>query len=285
VQAFSKINLFLEVMEKRADGYHNLRSVMQSLQLCDVITIRGTDAPAAPLLTVTCTHPNLPTNEQNLVTKAAKYMMDAYNILKSIKIHIEKNIPVAAGLGGGSSDCAATITGFNALFNLGLTVAKMQEIGLRFGADVPFCITGGTALAEGIGEILTPLPPHPDNWVVLACLPVSVSTQNVFAQFKPGEVQGDIKKIMAALQKENILEIATNFFNNLMPITTREHPKIKSIIQLMKEQGAINAVMSGSGPSVFGYFTEKNAAEAVVYLLKEKMKQVYLTKPERMKML
>jgi 4-diphosphocytidyl-2-C-methyl-D-erythritol kinase len=280
IQAFSKINLILEVLERRTDDYHTIRSVMQSLDLFDTLTIRNeTPAGDKPLLHITCDDPALPTDERNLVFRSAKYMMEAYGIEQSISIHIEKRIPVAAGLGGGSSDCAAALVGMNRLLGLNQRVGELREIGLTFGADVPFCVTGGTMLAEGIGEILTELTPHPPCWIVLACLPVPVSTAEVFGKCKAGGTCGQID------QKLSCTHGLYKLKNDLTPITAAMHPEIGQLINQMKRLGAVDASMSGSGPSVFGYFKSETSAHAAEHTLKKTIKSVYITRPERMRII
>ena len=268
MRAFSKINLILDVINKRADGYHELQSIMQTLALHDTVTITR-DSGSLPNFVLTCSDPNLPTDESNLVTQAAKYIIEKYNIALPVRIQLEKRIPQAAGLAGGSSDCAATLAGLNILFNLniplhngGQSSESLMSIGQRFGADVPFCLLGGTALAEGIGEQLTPLPPHPHCWVVLFCPNIPVSTAEVFKNWKPNmNLPGNISAMVQALSNKDLNEIAANFSNNLTHITAKTHPIINQLIDTMKIKGALNAAMSGSGPTIFGYFNNKEAAE------------------------
>ena len=264
IQAFSKINLFLEVLEKRADNYHNLRTVMQSLSLADTLTF--TISNDAPALRITCDHPTLPTNEKNLVHRAATYIMKQYDIKNAIHIHIEKRIPIAAGLGGGSSDCAATLVAMNELFKLELSVEDLRTIGLTFGADVPFCITGGTMLAEGVGERLTALDPLLACWFVLACLPIEVSTADIFSRV-------DLTNRTTLALAENMLE----------PITTMLYPEVANLINKMKELGAVQSAMSGSGPSVFGKFMDEPSAQHACNEIKKITNTVYITRPERMR--
>ena len=258
IRAFSKINLILEVIKKRSDGYHELRSVMQTLALHDTLTIKTKGK--APF-TLTCNDPHLPTDHRNLVTQAAMYMIENYNITEPIHIDLVKRIPQGAGLGGGSSDCAATLTGINDLFNLNISPNDMASIGQKFGADVPFCLLGGTALAKGIGERLTSLPPHPYCWVVLACQKLEVSTGEIFSKWAPRESStSNIPNMIQAIKTNNIEQIAANFSNDLTEITSKAI-NINKVIDEMKIQGAIGAAMSGSGPTVFGYFSDKYAAE------------------------
>ncbi|MCL2364839.1 MAG: 4-(cytidine 5'-diphospho)-2-C-methyl-D-erythritol kinase [Defluviitaleaceae bacterium] len=292
MQAFSKINLYLEVLEKRSDGYHNLSTVMQSLGLCDLITLSTEVANAcrALKLQLTCDDPHLPVDKRNLVYRAADYILKRYKINVPVSIKIEKNIPIAAGLGGGSSDCAATLVGLNKLFSLGLTADELCEIGLTFGADVPFCIRGGTQLAEGVGERLTILPPHPTCWIVLARVPVEVSTANIFSKIRLDRTraeQSDKNVITTknAIAAGNVAQIAGAFYNRLTGITAAAHPEVNELIMKIKTLGAINAAMSGSGPTVFGYFNNEDTAKNACAELKKTIQSVYITQPERMRMI
>jgi 4-diphosphocytidyl-2-C-methyl-D-erythritol kinase len=297
IQAFAKINLFLEVLGKRPDNYHTIRSVKQSVSLCDVldIIIEAETHPAETSLVLSCNHPDLPTDGRNLVYRAAAYMMERFGIHRHVRIHIDKYIPVAAGLGGGSSDCAAALVGMNRLageLGLGqkLTMEELRTVGLTFGADVPFCVTGGTMLAQGVGEELTELPAHPSCWIVLACLPISVSTEAVFNQ--SGLIlnanqpkQNRFEPMNTALAAGETQNIAAALYNDLTQITASMHPEVQILINNMKKLGASNALMSGSGPSVFGYFASEPAAQKAADVLKKSITNVYITQPEGMKII
>jgi len=245
---------------------------MQTISLYDTLTICV--APKGePPFRLTCSDSNLATGDTNLVTKAAKFMVSKYGITHPIHIHLEKHIPIAAGLAGGSSNCAATLRGINNLFDLRIPLhtlseqhalikhSSLVEIGSKFGADVPFCIMGGTALAEGVGERLTQLPAHPSCWVVLACPNIPISTKSIFEKYTPPATRQDIiTPMLQALKIGNVDKITQCFSNDLTNITAGIYPKINEYISEMKTQGAINAAMSGSGPSVFGYFNDKEIA-------------------------
>jgi len=274
MRAFSKINLILDVLRKRSDGYHDLRSVMQMLALHDTVTISISKNNNG--FQLICSDPALPTDDRNLVTKAAKFLIKEYNIVQPICIQLEKRIPQAAGLAGGSSDCAATLVGINQLFDLNIPLHTLMEIGQRFGADVPFCLLGGTALAEGIGEKLTPLPVHPHCWVLLACPDIYVSTAAIFNKCKPG-VSNNIDDMITALAKGNLRDIAKNFNNDLADVTIKLHPIIQKLINEMITQGAMNAAMSGSGPSVFGYFLDKETAKKTQVKIENITGRTFLT--------
>lgn len=270
VKAQAKINLALEVKGKRPDGYHELCMIMQTLRLHDSLLIQKSEPGR---LKLTCDQPSLPLDERNLAYQAAQYLIREYGLQEGVSISLRKKIPVSAGLAGGSSDCAAVLYGMNRLFQLEIPRTRLMEIGRRFGADVPFCLMRGTALAEGTGERLTRLPPHPKVWVVLAKPPVMVSTRSIFQQYDPtaAGTPPDIPAMIEALEKQNLPRIAALFGNALTGITARLHPIIGELITCMRRQGALNAAMSGSGPTVFGYFTHKETALSAI----DEIKQAY----------
>ncbi len=258
LKALAKINLGLDVLGKREDGYHDVRMVMQSIHLYDRVEMKKTKSPE---IQVTTNLYYLPVNEDNLVYRAAKLMKDEFKIKEGVRITLQKFIPVAAGMAGGSSDAAAVLVGMNRMFNLGLKQSKIMELGLRLGADVPFCVMRGTALAEGIGEKLTPLPAMPKCPILIAKPAIAVSTKHVYEQLRlvDGMAHPDIDALMDSLKKKNLRGIADNMGNILETVTIREFPVIRDIKNLMMENGAMNAIMSGSGPTVFGlYHSEKD---------------------------
>lgn len=262
LKALAKINLGLDVTGQREDGYHDVRMVMQTIHLYDRVEIKKTKSPQIHVQTNLF---YLPIDEDNLVYKAAKLMKDEFRIREGVRITLQKFIPVAAGMAGGSSDAAAVLVGMNRIFNLGLKQSKLMELGLKLGADVPFCVMRGTALAEGIGEILTPLPPMPKCPVLIAKPAVSVSTKHVYEQLKLGATteHPNIDQIVENIKAKNLKGIAENMGNILEPVTAKEFPVVKEIKKLMKENGALNAMMSGSGPTVFGlYANEKEIRKA-----------------------
>jgi len=295
MRAFSKINLILDVVKKRTDGYHELRSIMQTLALHDTITIEIMEENTEESLEglkenpesfiLSCDDQALPVDNRNLVTKAAKYIIEEYNITQPIRIQLEKRIPQAAGLGGGSSDCAATMVGLDKLFNLniplhsgGQCTHSLMSIGKGFGADVPFFLLGGTALAEGIGEQLTPLSPHPHCWVVLACPDIHVSTAEIFGKWKSGITShSNITSMIQAIELGDVRKISDYFGNDFTQITTGLHPSVHILIKEMKSQGALNASMSGTGPTVFGYFDHKETAEKAQKHMYNMTRKAFLT--------
>lgn len=273
LKALAKINLGLDVLGKREDGYHDVRMIMQTIHLYDRVEIRKTKSPA---IRVETNLYYLPINEDNLVYKAAKLMKDEFRIREGVHIVLQKYIPVAAGLAGGSSDAAAVLVGMNRIFQLGLKQDKLMKLGLKLGADVPFCIMRGTALAEGIGEVLTPLPPMPKCPVLIAKPPISVSTKSVYENLRLTEntKHPNIDAIAEAIKKKNLKSIAANMGNILETVTIPRNPVIEEIKKVMKANGALSAMMSGSGPTVFGLFqSEKDIRRAY-----DTLKQSELTK-------
>lgn len=262
LKAYGKINLGLDVLKKREDGYHEVRMIMQTVGLYDKIDLYLKETPG---ITVETNLYYLPVNENNLVYKAAKLLMDEFHINHGATIHLKKFIPVSAGMAGGSSDAAAVLFGVNKMFNLGLSMEALMERGVKIGADVPYCVMRGTAISEGIGEILTPLPPIPQCQVLIAKPGISVSTKFVYehldaASLRPSD-HPDIDGMIAAIRERDIYGAASLLGNVLETVTIPEYPVIAEIKDRLKSLGAVNALMSGSGPTVFGIFTSPKAAE------------------------
>lgn len=278
LKALGKINLGLDVLGKRPDGYHDVRMVMQTIYLYDQITITKRKEPGIGLSTNLF---YLPVNENNLAYRAAKLLMDEFEIQSGVDIFLEKHIPVAAGMAGGSSNAAAVLYGINRMFDLGLSMEELMKRGVSLGADVPYCIMRGTVLAEGIGEILTPLPPMPRCQIVVAKPPVSVSTKMVYEKIDSRRIveHPDIDGIIEGLKEGDVTKIASRMGNVLEQVTVEEYPVIDKIKKLMDEGGAKGAMMSGSGPTVFGIFTEKSLAKKAALKIREAglAKQVYVT--------
>lgn len=278
LKALAKINLGLDVVCKREDGYHDVRMIMQTIHLYDQIRIHEIASQGIKIKTNLY---YLPSNEDNLVYKAAKLLMDEFEVTKGIAINLKKFIPVAAGLAGGSSDAAAVMVGVNRLFNLGLSKEELMQRGVKIGADVPYCILRGTALAEGIGEKLTVLPPMPKCHVLIAKPGIHVSTKTVYTNLDSANLveHPDIDGQLAAIKAQDLKKTADLMGNVLEMVTIREHPAIEAIKIKMKSCGALNAMMSGSGPTVFGLFEDKRAAQnAYDTLYAGKLaKQVFLT--------
>lgn len=278
LRAYAKINLGLDVLRRREDGYHDVKMIMQTIQMYDMLEMEKSEKPGIHLTTNLS---YIPVNENNLVYKAAKLLMDQYGIEEGIMINLNKFIPVAAGMAGGSSDAAATLVGVNKMFQLGLTRQQLMELGVKIGADVPYCVMRGTALAEGIGEKLTVLPPMPPCYVLIGKPGISVSTKFVYTNLNlgPDTHHPDIDGMIQALEKRDLYGITDRMENVLEKVTIPEYPVIETIKNHMKAHGAVNAMMSGSGPTVFGIFDDKEKAEYACEKLKESMlaKQIFLT--------
>lgn len=279
LKAMAKINLGLDVLRRREDGYHDLRMVMQSICLYDQLELERQESPE---ISVSTNLAYLPTDGDNLVYRAAKLLLDEFRISEGVKIHLKKHIPVAAGLAGGSSDAAAVLVGVNRMFELGLSKEELMRRGVKIGADVPYCVMRGTALAEGIGDVLTPLPDAPDAFVVLAKPPVHVSTAFVYGNLKVGALtcHPDIDAQIQAVREGDLHRMAELMGNVLETVTVPAYPVIEEIKECMMREGALNAMMSGSGPTVFGLFEEEKKARAACELLEEGelAKNVFLTK-------
>lgn len=278
LKALGKINLGLDVLGRRDNGYHDVRMVMQTVYLYDQIKIERTKEPGIQLSTNLF---YLPVNENNLAYQAANLLMEEFQISEGVKITLDKHIPVAAGMAGGSSNAAAVLFGINQMFSLGLSQKELMERGVTLGADVPYCIMRGTVLAEGIGEILTPLPDMPKCYVLIAKPPISVSTKMVYEKLDAHEIQEhpDIDGILHGLENQNLQQIASCMGNVLEKVTIEEYPVIEEIKSVMKDNGALNAMMSGSGPTVFGIYDDKQQAKNAASKIKELQlaKQVYVT--------
>ncbi len=278
LKALGKINLGLDVLGRRPNGYHDVRMVMQTVYLYDQILLEKTDKEGISLETNLF---YLPVNENNLAYRAAKMLIDEFAIKEGVHISLEKHIPVAAGMAGGSSNAAAVLYGMNRLFQLGLTDQELMDRGVQLGADVPYCIMRGTVLAEGIGEKLTPLPAMPKCHVLLAKPPISVSTQKVYEKLDAQKVtkHPDIDGILLGLQTGDLEKITSSMGNVLENVTITEYPQIERIKDVMKEEGALNAMMSGSGPTVFGIYDDKMLARRAAARIREEQlaKQVHVT--------
>lgn len=278
LKALAKINLGLDVLGKRENGYHDVRMVMQSIYLYDLVRLTKTETPGIRLET---NLDYLPVDGNNIAYRAAEMLIQEFGIEKGVFLSLRKRIPVAAGLAGGSSNAAAVLFGMNRLFDLGLTQKELMERGVRLGADVPYCIMRGTVLAEGIGEELKVLPPMPKCTVLIAKPPVSVSTKVVYEAFDGLEEVGhpDIDGMLQALQESDLRKVASCMGNVLEQVTIPMHPVIARIRQEMLEGGALGAMMSGSGPTVFGLFEDRAQAKEVQKRIREKALagQVYVT--------
>lgn len=278
LKARAKINITLDVLNRREDGYHNVKMIMQTLNLYDDIAISKYNEGQ---IKINANLRWLPINEKNLAYKAAKLIIDNYNVSSGVYIDIHKRIPVAAGLAGGSSDAAAVLVGMNKLFNLNIPIDELMKLGKKIGADVPYCIIRGTVLAEGIGEVLTPLPPFPKCYVLLAKPGIRVSTPWVYQNLDLNNVvkHPDTDLVINYIKQNNIKEISNNILNVLEMVTTKKYPVIDQIKNIMIDNGAMGAMMSGSGPTVFGIYKDKQKAKDTLRELRNGgiAKYVYLT--------
>lgn len=278
LKARAKINIGLDVLGKREDGYHEVRMIMQTIGIYDRIIINKIPEDE---IRIVSNLSFLPVNENNLIYKAAKLLKDKYNFAGGVEVNLNKFIPVAAGMAGGSTDAASTLFGINKLFDLGLSTKTMMELGVGIGADVPYCVMRGTALAEGIGEKLTRLKSVPHMWIVIAKPSINVSTKLVYENLDMGGVSThpDIDGIISAINEQNIEQIALRMGNVLETVTIPLYPVIQDIKNDMITHGAYNAMMSGSGPTVFGIFPDEQTALNCQVYLKEKgdARTVYIT--------
>ena len=280
LKAYAKINLALDVVGKREDGYHEVRMIMQTVKLHDTLTFETVDEDVIVLST---NADELPVNEDNLVYKACRMLKQEYQITRGIRVFLQKELPVAAGMAGGSADAAAALIGMNKIFDLQIPKHKLMEYGVKLGADVPYCIMKGTALSEGIGEKLTALAPMPDCYILLAKPPIAVSTKMVYENLHANELEKhpDIDGMVMALEEQSLQGITERMENVLETVTEVRYPVIAEIKACMKECGAMNSLMSGSGPTVFGIFTEKEKAEKAADAIRSRKlaKQVFVTQP------
>ena len=278
LKALAKINLGLDVVRRREDGYHEVRMIMQTIHLYDRLNIKKIQDNDIRIKTNLAF---LPTNENNLVYKAGKLLMDEFNITQGVEVDLNKLIPVAAGMAGGSTDAAAMLYGMNKLFELGLSRKDLMERGVNIGAEVPYCIMRGTALAEGIGEELSSLPPMVKCPVLIAKPQISVSTKFVYENLKldGNTPHPDIDRLIANIRGKDLKAIADSMGNVLETVTIPNYPIIADIKAHMMEHGAVGSMMSGSGPTVFGLFDDEEIAQKAYEEMKSSglAKQVYLT--------
>lgn len=261
VQAHGKINLTLDVLGKRPDGYHNLRSVMQSIGLYDRLSLTATRES----ISIVCRNRAIPHDSSNLACRAAFALKEAAGVKAGVKIRLNKGIPVAAGLGGGSADAAAVLRGLNRLWNTGLSSAELREIGKNLGADVPFCLEGGTVLAEGYGERLTPLKPAPRMWLVLFKPEFGVSTPEVYNAYDTMEIEyrNDTAAVVAGLEKHDLEAVISGMGNMLQQTTAVLYPQVAALISGLEKMGTEAVLMCGSGPTVCAVFHDRKSAESL----------------------
>ena len=268
LRALAKINLGLDILRKREDGYHEVRMIMQTIQMYDVLEIRRVKKPG---ISLSVNYPYIPNDERNLVYKAAKLLMDEFQVKSGVDIRLEKFIPVAAGMAGGSSDAAAALVGINRLFKLGLSEKDLMDRAVNIGADVPYCVMGGTALAEGIGEKLTRITPVPDCFVLIGKPGINVSTKAAYESLQLDKIttHPDIDGMIKDIECGNLLAMTEKMGNVFEPGIIGKYPVIGEIKELMEAHGALKAMMSGSGPTVFGIFDDRKKMEAAAAALRE----------------
>ncbi len=290
--AYAKVNLGLDIVGRREDGYHLVRMIMQSVGIADRLTFERKEAPGVELLvSEASTLPDLqdmPTDDRNLIVRAARMVMEKYGVTEGIRITLEKHIPMAAGMAGGSTDCAAALKGTAELFQTGATPEELAELGVRLGADVPYCLMGGTALSEGIGEVLTPLPMLPDCRFLVVKPSFGVSTKEVYTAYDSlaereaaGSGEGiphpDIDGMVRALEEQSLEGILSRLGNVLEYVTVENHPEIRRIEELVREAGAAEAIMTGSGPTVFGILPGADGPEPDLEAMKTKLAKEGIT--------
>lgn len=278
IKAYAKINLGLDVVRRLENGYHEVKMIMQTVNLYDELTLKRTTAG----IRLTSDSGELPLDENNLIYKAARLMQEHYGIAEGVSVKLKKNIPIAAGMAGGSTDAAATMLAMKELFGLETSKAELMKLGVKIGADVPYCILGGTALAEGIGEKLTPLPKAPECHLLVAKPDINVSTKYVYEHLDAAGVtkHPDIDGMVNAIERGSLQGIIERLGNVLETVTISAYPVISVIKDRMKELGAQGSLMSGSGPTVFGIFTEQEKAiRAYEEINSEQLaKQLFVTK-------
>lgn len=277
-KAYAKINLSLDVLRRRPDGYHEVKMIMQTVGIFDTLTIAKSNDKE---ICLKVGNAPLPCDRSNLIYKAAEMVINQFDLQQGVEITLEKNIPIAAGMAGGSSDAAAVFRGMNRLFSLGMSLDDMQKLGVKIGADIPYCIVGGTALSEGIGEVLSPLPAPPEAYLLIAKPDIDVSTKFVYENLHADTLayHPDVDGMAKALYAGDLKGITDRMGNVLETVTEKAYPVITEIKVLMKDKGAENALMSGSGPTVFGIYKEKERAEEACKALQEKdlARQVFVT--------
>lgn len=284
IKAYAKVNLALDVLRRRPDGYHDVKMIMQNLDIYDELEFEVIARDTEDVrIDLTVNKEGIPTDDRNLVYKAIAILFEAFNIKSHIAVNLIKNIPAEAGMAGGSTDCAAALKAVNMLYNLGLATDELMSYGVKLGADVPYCILGRTAISEGIGEILTPVKGLPPVHVLVAKPPVNVSTKEIYTNLKANELERhpDVEGMIEALESGNLSAIAQRMENVLETVTVDMHPEIEELKALMKDQGALNAIMSGSGPTVFGLFEDKDKVWETAMMIsdKELAPEVFITRP------
>lgn len=276
-KAYGKINIALDVVGKREDGYHLLKMIMQTVDLYDVVEVNKNQRNEIRL---SCNKPFIPTDERNLAYKAARLFKEHFCISRGVDIYIQKNIPMSAGMAGGSTDAAAVLKLMNEVFEINAPVEELRELGVRIGADVPYCIDGGTALCEGIGEQITDLKSFSDKILVLVKPPFGVSTKEVYGNLDISKIFKHVRvdELIEAMERNDLYYVCENMKNVLENVTLRKHKILREIKEDMVNNGAIGAMMSGSGPTVFAFFEDMLMAQRCYDGMKKKYKDVFITR-------
>lgn len=273
-KAPAKINLMLDVLHKRPDGFHEVEMVMTMIDLADRLEM---SEQKRDTIIITSQAGYIPLDEKNLAFQAARLIKERYDVKQGVHIHLDKKIPVAAGLAGGSSDAAATLRGLNRLWGLGIPQEELLALGAELGSDVPFCVTGGTALATGRGEVLTPIPNPPQCWVIVAKPPINVSTAEVYGRLRSEQIQRhpSAERMVEALMQGSFQQMCQSLGNVLEEVTLRMHPEVQQLKEGMLKLGADGALMSGSGPTVFGLVSKESKVARIYNGLRGFCKEVY----------
>lgn len=276
-KAPAKINLLLDVMRKREDGFHEVEMIMTMVDLADRLEME--ELPRDTII-ISSQAGYIPLDEKNLAFQAARLIKDRYNVRKGVYIHLDKNIPVAAGLAGGSSDAAATLRGLNRLWGLGISEEELCELGAELGSDVPFCVTGGTAIARGRGEKLERISNPPQCWVILAKPPINVSTADVYGKLRANELKQhpSTKDMLSAISSGSFAGVCTYLGNVLETVTLQLHPEVLQMKEIMQRLGADGVLMSGSGPTVFGLVSKEAKVSRIYNGLRGFCKEVYVVR-------
>lgn len=276
MKAYAKINISLDVVGKREDGYHLLKMIMQNIDLYDVVKVEKRKEG----ITIGCDKAYVPLDERNIAYKAARLFLDTYNIDGGVEIYINKNIPVAAGLAGGSTDAAAVLKCMRDIYEVDASDEELMALGLKIGADVPYCILGGTALCEGIGEVIAPLKSFKDKILVLVKPNFGVSTKEVYKALNIEKIykHPETEKLIAYMEVNDLVSVSRNMKNVLENVTIRNNTVIKKIKTKMINLNALGSLMSGSGPSVFGFFDDMLTAQRCYEELKKDYNEVFITR-------
>lgn len=272
MESHGKVNLILDILYKRPDGYHEINSIMQEISLKDRLKFKEIEKG----IIIESNHPTMPRDSNNLIYKVWEKLSSLFGINKGIYVEVKKEIPMAAGLAGGSSNAAATLKALNELWDLKLSQEELIEIGMELGADIPFCLMGGTALAQGIGERLTKISPFSGKYLLLCKPHISISTAQAYRMISPGKDRLDIDKMIKCIEEGNIHCVARRLGNKMEDVIIKEHPIIQEIKDIMETYGALGALMSGSGPTVFGLYDDRDKMIFAQKKLLEKMNKVYI---------